>query len=392
VPDGVEFLDEGGRGPHAGEEVLATGPHHRVPRWLYVLVALVVAALIAGLVTRLDGDSSEPVAAPSSLPSSAARSTASTPGTASTTGTASTPGTAPVPVVGGPGPQESAADVQAAALVGSELVTVQLGVIRRVDLAGFGHVRTVTVGLPVGDPTYADWNLVSSGGRLWLTGGARVYRVDPRTLKLSASTLIPSATTAAAGLDGHLYLSTDIGVYDFGPSASKARHIPDLRGARAMAADPSRHRLLLLDQDFADASIRTYRPGGHGTGGRTRELPLGEPSIAVVAGAIWVAGLSSTGDGRPIVLRLDPRTLVVSRTSPVAGQLGAAPELIAGEHSLFARSGGSGAQLWCLEPHTGKIVQHWADAPGQLVSRDGVAMLIEGDTARSLRLNSRCRG
>jgi hypothetical protein len=290
--------------------------------------------------------------------------------------------------------------VQALALVGGDLVALTPGHLARIaDRDGTLRVAaSSTPGLPVGDPDYADWQLVSDGPHLWLVGLGqlhRVYRVDPATLRLELGSVLPRTRVvlAAAALDGHLYLATGSAVYDLAPAASHVTAVPGLGGASALAADPSRHRLLLLGwHSGTNSGVRAYRPAD-GLISPVKPVGFGKGGLITAAGRVWAGGFGTAAGGGAVLERLDPHTLHRAATSPLAGQLGPGAVLAAaGGRVIWVRSGGGSGALWCVSATTGRAEQHWADVLGAIVSRPGAAYVASGSRVARLRLDRACRG
>lgn len=284
-----------------------------------------------------------------------------------------------------------AADVQSAVAVDDQLVVLSPALFTRLSTtSGLRLDGTAAVGLPIGDPTYARWELVTDGSALWaltVDTAKRLYRVNPPSLGLGALIPPPAEVVDAAAVDGHLYLNTDVGVFDVTPSTAPGDQLQVVaRGGPAMAADPSRHRLLVLNHDDGwmitayDLSDR-----GHVVGA---SLPFEARTVAVADGTIWMAGVTNAADQRPVLARLDPATLRVGGHSVLESSLASPPTVVAGGTDLWIRGSDSGAGLWRLDAHSGDVVQHWAELPGTIVTHADQAFVIDGGVLGQLRLDA----
>jgi hypothetical protein len=204
---------------------------------------------------------------------------------------------------------------------------------------------------------------------LWLMP---LFGRQPGILREFGSDLRPRrvvqlSDTAHAGsvLDGSLYVSTNSGIERVGRSG-RPRQVPI--PARAfhrygafgdLQADPTRHRLLYLTYSYS-AYLESWSP-------RTGQnlvvrLSVANPTLAVVAGQIWVAGFQRHAG---VVLRLDPTTLLPVATSPLAPELGPGAVIVdSGRASFFVRSGTDPGPLWCLDAADGRVRQRWAGPSG----------------------------
>lgn len=195
----------------------------------------------------------------------------------------------------------------------------------------------------------------------------------------------------AAVLDGQLYVTTDTGVsgVDTAGFGYSTRATP-VRGGWGIAADPSRHRLLLMDSTGGQATLRAQRP----TDARPEAqaaLPIGKGSVVVVGGDIWAAGYGTDG---AVLARLDPASLRVVAVSPAADELGPGAEVVGvGRHVLLVRSGGGGDGLWCVDARSGAIDEKWSSVPGAVAAGpDGGYELTGTRDAPKLLTGGRCPG
>lgn len=394
---GIDFVDDDGDARQDGEDLLDFGPRRPMSRrWALIGVLALAGVLAAGIALR--GGGQQPTATPSSPIATQPSLRAPDSGFAATVPRLSASPLSPALVAG------SAVDldrggVQALAIVGGDVVALAPGYLARLtDRHGALQVAaTSTPGLPVGDPNYADWRLVTDGTHLWLIGLGqlhRVYRVDPATLNLELGSILPRTglVLAAAALDGHLYLATGAAVYDLAPGATHARRVPGLAGASALAADPSRHRLLLLGWlTGAGSGVRAYLPAS-GLISPMTPVGFGKGGLVTAAGRIWAGGFGAATGGGAVLERLNPHTLRPAAASPLAGQLGPGAVLTAaGDRVVWVRSGGGGGDLWCVSAATGRAEQHW-DLPGAVVSRLGAAYVVSGSAVAQFRLDATCPG
>lgn len=283
-------------------------------------------------------------------------------------------------------------DVQALTVVDGDPVALFPGSIGKVsfDVAGRPAPNGRDVGLPIGDPTYADWHLLSDGRALWaLAPGLRLYSIDPHTLTAQFLGRPRQGMSDAAAMDGHVFLTTNAGVYQEKPGADGALTATLVaRGGRSMAADPSRHRLLILDHDDGWA-VHAYVPPTAAVTARAA-LPFDARSIAVADGAIWVTGVSTGAGAHAVLARLDPATLTVDGHSDLGGALGSVPTIVAAGKSMWVRQAGDDEQLWCVTPGAGTVAQHWSTLPGLVAAAGGHAFVADGDVIGEIDLNHAC--
>jgi hypothetical protein len=285
-------------------------------------------------------------------------------------------------------------DIQSLAVVDGHLVALAPGYLVRISRDGHGGLyadQTYNVGLPLGDPSYARWELLSDGTSLWaisLGGANRVYRIDPSTLQpvQELNAPVPSdSVVSAAALDGHLYLNTDVGVYDVGPTVHHlGQQSVVARGGRALVADPTRHRLLVLNNDDGWA-VTAYRPPRFDPVASAR-LAIDAQAIAVANGSIWVVGTTSGADSHLALDRLDPTTLTVAGHGSIAHFPTSTGTVAASGSSLWLRGGANDTELWCLDPHSGAASQHWSALPGVVAAHAGRAFVADGNVVGQLGL------
>jgi hypothetical protein len=269
-----------------------------------------------------------------------------------------------LPVVPAPARQVGAPP---ALLIGSTLYMVRDG---RLVARPSGAGMTSSAG--VGDPalTGASYLLAAdpSRSRMWVVQSvpARIliYAFDLVTLHEVRRLHIEGEVAGADVLRGGLYISTDVGVVGITGARSGLLDWTPLRGGRAIVADRSRGRLLLLDEDGASARVRAESPDLAGPSS-SATLPFVTGGLVIVAGQIWAGGAGPDG---AVLVRLDPRTLRPVAHSPVEEELGSAAVFAAaGQHSFLVRSTHGGAEMWCVDAVTGAVRQNWPDVPGPAV-------------------------
>ena len=368
------------------------------------IAAVFVFGIVVGRTSVGRGTASPSVTASTTAPATAAPTTHPTaPGSTRGAG-ASTGASAPEAVPPALDPAFAAAvsvgipgqtDIEGLAAVDDHLVALAAGWLADVVVDSHGGLYpgvSAAVGLPLGDPNYADWALIPAEGAVWaFAPGKRLYSVDPSTLEMGPLIRVPSGAPTAVALDQHVYLNSDVGVYDVTPSLRQEVSLPIVaRGGRAIAADPARHRLLVTDED-GPWMIYAYAPPDP-TAVAAASLPFDVTSVAAAAGEIWVTGMTTDLDPRPVLARLDPVALHVVGHSILERSLASAPVVVASGTSLWVRSSDSGSQLWCVDATTGTVAQHWSALPGLVaVGGDGV-FVARGNVIGRLRLNSSCAG
>jgi hypothetical protein len=241
---------------------------------------------------------------------------------------------------------------------------------------------------------HADARLVldTSAHRIWVVvqdvPDGQLIEYDAYSLIQLRASSWPEPINAAAALDGHLYLTTASGVVDFAPGNADPALLPMLQAdTGSVAADPHRHRLLLLSNRAS--RVRIYRPG-NGVSQAQASVPIDNGVLGVTGeGSIWVGGFGEHG---AVLVRLDPVRLGPMTFSPLSDQLGARAMVEAvGTSSVWVRSGRGGYGLWCVDAHTGVQRQFWADVPGNVTSQAGYAYLASGSVIRPLVLDE-CSG
>lgn len=375
MPREVEFLDDAD-GADPGDEALAhPGPPHPARRWAAGIAAAVVVVVVLLVVAgRHRHGSPAPIssdthrAAPTPRPSASAERGS-------------------VRLAFG--------HVQAVAGTPSGLIALEPGYFARIGTVGDSGLRVLgrsDVGLPIGDPAYAQWNLSTDGLDLWVAASGpsdRVYTVNADTLHVTALAQPPGPVGGAAPLDGVLYVDTASGIYREAATARGVARRVVPRGADLMVADPQRHRLLLLDGAGAASRLRAYTPSTGAVVALGR-LPFAGSGLVVAGTAIWLAG--HTRSGQPVLARLDPTTLRIVASSPVTGSLRSTPLVTAGHTDLWVRSAATGSQLWCVDARTGHVAAHWQDLPGTISALATSSVVTRGSVVTRLHLPTACPG
>jgi hypothetical protein len=348
----------------AEEEILDTGrPGGRRRVALGLGLVLAAGALIGGLVAaRGRGDHHQSGPVPNPAPTSSA---------------------APALPLVAPGAADTIGDTiylaQHGALATVDVNTGALRVWQRLpSVAGAGGYRVIA------DGRHHQVFVVSAHGDVtdvgWFDGG---------TLEQPGQSEVPGRFGGAALLDGLLYVSTSTGVVVVGAEPATAPYGPTpIRGAAALAADPSRHRLLVGHFDGAPPRIEAYRPG-QARIQATAALPFRDGALAVVGGRIWAVGF---GAGGAVLTQLDPRTLQRDDPSPLERRLGPGAVLVADAGDrLLIRDGPGSPRLWCLD-ETGAVRHYWPAVSGTpVLTGSGVYVLAAGSALRHLA-SSGCEG
>lgn len=233
--------------------------------------------------------------------------------------------------------------------------------------------------------------------RLWLVdtdarhSTSRAIEFDASSLQRFATITIPSLVVAAVALDGQIFAATTDGVRVLGRVGSTP--ISGTSGfIAALAADPARHRLLLVIGD----QLLAVRPDGRGRS--VADLGLAEAQVSVADAAIWASGVDAATSR---ITRLDPATLrPLASVDPLSGAPGSVPQLVGdGARSIWVRVAGDASGLSCLDARTGALGQNFPTADGLLAvsasgSRSGAparAYVVMGAAIRTLHLDG-CPG
>jgi hypothetical protein len=370
----VEFLDDEPGPSGAGED----GPSpvaRNSRRGVVVLLGLAAIVLVTVALVNRGGPSPHPAAAPSSggvvTPSSAVAPR-------------TLPADAPDPLgeqldVGG----TDAAVVDAIASGRQIFVLLQSIPDRAVELRALDartrqQLWSLTVaGVPYQSLQFLHLVADPSGSRLWIVseGAAptpvRVFDTDAHVRRPDVAA--PATIYDTAVLAGHLYLATSVGVLNAAPGARRAVPVPGPAGlVSAIAADPSRDRLLALDAS-SPVHVLAVTPGGQVRRAATL-TSVGVASIAVVNGSIWLGGYSDSGAA---VVRLDPQTLTPVDVSAVSGLTGFGTRVTAGRSDLFVTSGAAPViQAWCVAGATGAVLRSWTGLTGTISSSGGQIYVV----------------
>lgn len=363
----IEFLPESVDNDAAGE--LLSGSPGRPGRLTIVGGVVVVCALVAAIATLANPGGGAPVgSAPAAAPSATAPATAVADGQLPRL-----PGVPRRPVHG-------------LALLGRSTWVLERDGLHVLRLGR----RPAAVAVP---GRQQDWETARltvdrSAGVVWLVSQRRAWAYTPDTRTVFAGTVPPFSDAAALG--GKLYLAAGSELVEAGPGVGRPRQIFEAPGPlAAVAADPTRHRLLVAYQN-GPSRVFALRPTGNGAARVLRAATVRSinATIAVAAGAIWLAGFS-TGAGA--LLRLDPRTLRPDRRFAHLRSLGSGGVLVAaGSTSVWVREGIGGPDLRCVDARTGAQAQVWT-LDGLVASTAGRAVLGSATGPLRLRLDG-CPG
>jgi hypothetical protein len=336
-------LEHAGSGADPDGELLDTGPRRSGARTgvvsVVALAAIIAAAVLVAAQHR--GGRHGRVAA-----------------TASTSAPALVP-TLPVPVPDTGEPP--------ALMIGSTLYMVRDGSLIA-HRAGTAAETSVTVGEPA--ETGGSYLLAAdpTRSRIWvvksLPARILIYAFDLAGLSELRRLHIEGKVAGVDVMRGELYLSTSAGVVGIAGPRSGLLDWTPLRGGRAIAADSTRNRLLLLDGDGAFARIRAESPDLTGPG-ISAELPFRTGTFMIVNGRIWAGGAGAHG---AVLVRLDPRTLRPIRHSEVERRLGSgAVFAAAGTRSFLVRDTDGGGGLLCVDANSGRLLHAWSGVRGPVV-------------------------
>jgi hypothetical protein len=371
----VEIFADDGNAVGSDEDAVEFGGR-RPPRWANVAGGALVAAIFIGIVATSPQPKSATPGPEQSAPDVVSTADPST--------------------VGRFGPVlhlDGAADVRDAVVHRNQLFVLRSAGVSVVELAARKVTSMPLTGaysVSAKAPTRLLFD--ADADRLWVVAmGAKAAQLvefnASRTLTIRRVTL-PLAVRDAAAMDGHVYLATSTGLADLAPGATHATALAGAHGAvSAMAADPARDRILALESDGSDTVVVAVST--HGAASRVTLGQIRNGSIAIVGGAIWVAGY----DGHhPVVARVDPVSLALVQTSVVAPK-GDRIVVSAGTDDVWVS--GSGPGLWCIAADNGILHQYWpsATAPvasqrghGPVQSRAGSAYVIDAGRLVSLDL------
>ncbi len=368
----AEFRAEYGSEAAAGDEVLVVGHRRRLPRWFWPAAIVAVAMLVAGVAVLR------------------AVTHHRSPPTSSTSRSLMDP-----PLDVGKG---AALDVAA---YGQHTWVLHGDWVTGLGIAA-GRDRTVRLPLDASAPNAAVRLVVdASTGRLWVvlegTWYGRATEYDLWTLAQLRDVRLRDVRLTridtAVAMDGHLYLTSGARLIDVPPrGAARTFPLAARTGICALAADPQRSRVLVLDCGYPHraGTVWVYRPG-HDLVRTSAKLPTGNASIAVTEHAIWLGGSSDDG---AVLERLDPSTLHPVLTSPVAGQLGTVAVLLAaGTDDIWIVSGSDQpAGLWCVDGRSGTAEQHWTLTTTAVATDHQRVVVVAGGQVVPLLLRGGCTG
>lgn len=345
------------------EDVVDLG-RARYPRWFVVGVACATAAIVGFAVQRAERPH-HPRADPG----------VATPMTSADIGRPVHIGTAP------------AVDV---AVFGNRVYVLQFGRLSAIDPRTKRIVAHAAVG-SVDDGDALHIAADAARNRIWVVGigvqPAPITEFDARSLHRLRSAVWPNPIGSVTVLDGDLYFAGGgIDVWRSGDERPVA--VAALAHEQGpMAADPSRHRLLLLDLG-QPTQIFAYSATA-GVGPRV-DLPVGKAEVVVVHGRIWLVGFAVTGGA--VFAPIDATTLEegVDTDVSVDLQLGAIPAAV-GQDVVWLRNGSGTNSMWCVDAETGAVYKSWANAPGQVASAAGAAYLATGTQLVELAMGT-CPG
>ena len=243
--------------------------------------------------------------------------------------------------------------------------------------------RTITrLPLPA---ALADPRLVADPGTdlVWLVANGLARAYDGRTLAVVFDGWAPPCDDATA-MDGMLFVTNDRDVVEVGPGLRVPRHVETTPGPiAALTADPTRHRLILAYL-AAHSRLMAVAPESSGPARveQTAAFDFNQPTLAVAAGQLWMAGYSADN----VLVRLDPQTLrPVARTS-LGSALGLGAYLAGGgAYTVWVRGAGDGGELRCLSAITGRQLQSWL-VDGRVASVASLAVVVTGTGVVSLDL------
>jgi hypothetical protein len=217
---------------------------------------------------------------------------------------------------------------------------------------------------------------------LWVVdlGGTAIGAYDSTNLDSLADAESPDPILGAAALDDRLWFTTAHGLYSAVAGPGRPKQVAGPRTPLgAVTADATLHTVLAADYG-APSQVYVYGPTGAMV---TAPLQVERPqSLAVVDGTLWLTG---TSEGQGELLRLDPVRLFVIGRSPLSGQLGPVPTIVATYgNELLVRGDPSGRFLYCVDAHTGAFKQKWAVPPGAVTLNERGLLLADGQGIRQI--------
>jgi hypothetical protein len=359
--ESVEFVADDGTVPPADEDMVEFGSR-RVPRWVVIVACALAALAVVSVVAGRSQPKQVAVAdAPNTLPVTVGQFGAA------------------LKFGGGP---PDAIDVL---IAGDQLFVLRANGINRLALPAARVADSVRLNRH--DTATSRLFYDAADNRLWLVEQgvrpAQLLELDAATLRVTRRVSADLTVRGAAAMFGHLYLASADGLSDLAPGARAPIRMAALAGSvTAVAADPARRRILVLDESspvavsvMSAGRVTARRIFGH----------LNRGSIAVVGDDIWVGG---SGDYGAVMARLDPMTLAPLQTSPVALEANAVV-VSPGARDLWVSASGTG--LWCLDARTGSVLVQWPTASVPVASRGGAAYVLTGGSVLPLALNG-CAG
>ena len=211
---------------------------------------------------------------------------------------------------------------------------------------------------------------------LWTVaiGGTSIGSYDSQELATRDDQVAPAPIIAAAAYRGELWFVTDRGLYRLAPGMPAAVRIAAGRGLRALAADPARHRMLVV----SDRQIAAYPARQPASRGPTVVTPLPfqrTDDVAVTGGRIWVAGQY---DVVGVVSMLNAKTLGVVGPPVATGSSGAASFVTTYQGRLIITGVGQAGTMTCLSAATGSVLQTWPYRRGAVALNDRGLLLSQG--------------
>ena len=207
-----------------------------------------------------------------------------------------------------------------------------------------------------------------STGRLWMFAaadrdGATASSYDLVTLTQLSVVRLPSQVNSAALLGDAIWLGTDGGVYVLRRGATAAALVSHAwPGVVSIVAEPARNRLLAVTIAMP-AQLLSITPSG--TIRNIAQLPTGRSSLAIVDGAVWVAGFGPAQH----VFRVDPDAWSVGPPLQVDRAVGAGATISPGRHVVWVSYA---AGVSCLDVRTGVSLARWPGLSGPIAARRGI--------------------
>ncbi|HZZ96996.1 MAG TPA: hypothetical protein VFE19_08275 [Jatrophihabitantaceae bacterium] len=198
-------------------------------------------------------------------------------------------------------------------------------------------------------------------GVLWIVergvSHGRVLEYDVVRLRLMRHWQPVAVISDAAALDGQLFLTSGDQLFDVatGRPPVTAASVQTILGG--VIADPARHRLLMYGSG-ANTQVWpiTLTAQGRSVVGHPAVVALSKATVGVAQGSVWIGGFAVD---RPVLTRLDPRTLQPTTESPIDAALQPGAVIVAsGVVVIWVRDSG-GARLRCIDAVTGVQLQAW---------------------------------